>query len=167
MSRIPSLAKYAAPNNFVPRNLSWPGEFNFEYGGTCIWSDYSNENPGSHTSKLTGVNTATTKFWVSLEEGNPVRASLFYKENYTNILGFSQFSFGGIPDVDNWANEGFTQLGDTDSFSINYGSTITFGAAVTGRCGGDYTIWNIWSYAGITAGPQFLIDTIVLFDACT
>jgi hypothetical protein len=166
MSRIPSLAKYTAPNNFVPRNLSWPGEFNSEYGGFCIWSDYNNEYNGSYTSKLTGVNTATTKFAVTLEEGNPVRAQLVYQENFTNVLGWNQFTIPGVSDTFTWEGEGFTVLNDTDSFSINYGSTITFGAAVTGRCGGDYTIWNIWSYAGSSPSAQFLIATVHLYEFC-
>lgn len=158
MSRIPSLAKYTAPNNFIPQQFTFTRDLSPYTDGLAvsICAPYT----GISTLKINQINRATLKLYFEIDDGGNGWPILYYsidaQQNYP--IGFYQEV------TDTVDNLGFSPLNSGDSLSVPYGSKLSL-AGVGRNCDDFAADVSIYTYSGSFPSAQFFLDGFSLYDA--
>jgi hypothetical protein len=119
MSRIPSLAKYAAPNTYTPR-WTWATDA-YVPGNVGLWSSSSAPSTSISTIRTNQVNRKTITLYFEIIDTTSSFPSLFYAINSSNNYTVDVYDF--------------FEIQDGDSITIDYGNLLSL--APVGRADDD------------------------------
>ena len=158
MSRIPSLAKYTAPNNFIPQQFTFARD-NPPYDdglAVSICAPYT----GISTLKINQINRETLNLYFEINDGGNGWPRLYY-----NIDAQQNYPIGLYQEVADTVDYlGFSPLNNGDSLSVPYGSKLSLAGLGRG-CDDFAAAVSIYTYSGSTPSAQFLLDSFNLYDA--